>query len=76
VSPQATDADLVETLLTLRRTAPALGAKKLLAVATVALARYDERHRRFDPLPIAVKGGRSTTSAGSAPALKNRKHNV
>ena len=39
-----------------------------LHFATVALARYDERHRRFDPLPIAVNGGRSASCAGSAPA--------
>jgi putative transposase len=47
-----------------------------LHFATVALARYDERHRRFDPLPIAVKGGRSASYAGSAPALKNGKTNA
>ncbi len=40
--------------------------------ATVALARYDERHRTFQPIPIAVNGGRSASSAGSAPALEER----
>ena len=44
-----------------------------LHFATVALARYDERHRCFAPLPIAVNGGRSASYAGSAPALKNGK---
>ena len=44
--------------------------------ATVALARYDERHRTFHPIPTAVNGGRSASSAGSAPALKNGKDNA
>ena len=44
--------------------------------ATVALARYDERHRTLHPLPIAVNGGRSASFAGSAPALKNGKDNA
>lgn len=43
--------------------------------ATVALARYDERHRTFQAIPIAVNGGRSASSAGSAPDLKNQKSN-
>jgi putative transposase len=43
--------------------------------ATVALARYDERHRTFQAIPIAVNGGRSASSAGSAPDLKNKKGN-
>jgi len=43
--------------------------------ATVALARYDERHRTLHPIPLAVKGGRSASSAGSAPDLKNGKAN-
>ena len=47
-----------------------------LHFATIALARYDERHRRFDPLPLAVTGGRSASCAGSAPALKNGKTNA
>jgi hypothetical protein len=38
--------------------------------ATVALARYDDRHRTFQEIPIAVNGGRSASSAGSAPDLK------
>jgi putative transposase len=44
-----------------------------LHFATVALARYDERHRTLHPLPIAVNGGRSASSAGSAPVLKNER---
>jgi len=44
--------------------------------ATVALARYDERHHTFQPIPVAVNGGRSASSAGSAPALKNEKDNA
>ena len=43
--------------------------------ATVALARYDERHRTFQPISIALNGGRSASSAGSAPALKNNNGN-
>src|SRR3954468_8587573 len=43
--------------------------------ATVALARYDERHRTFQEIPNAVNGGRSASSAGSAPDLENRKRN-
>ena len=46
-----------------------------LSFATVALARYDERHRTFRPLPIAVNGGRSAGFASSAPDLKSRKTN-
>ena len=44
-----------------------------LHFATVALARYDERHRLLHPIPIAVNGGRSASIAGSAPALKNKR---
>jgi hypothetical protein len=40
--------------------------------ATVALARYDERHRTLQPIPLALNGGRSASSAGSAPALNTR----
>jgi transposase InsO family protein len=47
-----------------------------LHFATVALARYDERHRSLHPIPIAVNGGRSASSAGSAPDLENGKHNA
>jgi hypothetical protein len=47
-----------------------------LQFATLALARYDERHRTLYPLPIAVKGGRSASFAGSAPDLKNEKINA
>ena len=46
-----------------------------LHFATVALARYDERHRTLRPLPIALKGGRSASFAGSAPAPKKKKTN-
>jgi putative transposase len=42
-----------------------------LHIATVALARYDERHRLLRPLPIAGNEGRSAGGAGSAPDLKN-----
>jgi hypothetical protein len=44
-----------------------------LHFATVALARYDERHRTLHPIPIAVNEGRSASFAGSAPDLKNGK---
>jgi transposase InsO family protein len=36
--------------------------------ATVALARFDERHRNVHPLAALVKAGRSASFAGSAPA--------
>lgn len=42
--------------------------------ASVALARYDERHRTLRPIPIAVTGGRSAGCAGSAPDTKTEKH--
>jgi hypothetical protein len=44
-----------------------------LHFATVALARYDERHRLLHPIALAVTGGRSAGVAGSAPDLKNGK---
>ena len=47
-----------------------------LRFATVALARYDERHRRLQPIPITVTGGRSASYAGSAPPLKTGQDNV
>jgi putative transposase len=47
-----------------------------LHFATVALARYDERHRTLHPIAIAVNGGRSASFAGSAPDLKNGKDNA
>jgi len=47
-----------------------------LRFATFALARYDERHRTLQPIPIAVKVGRSAGFAGAAPDLKNGKNNV
>lgn len=42
-----------------------------LHFATVALARYDERHRTLRPIRIAVTEGRSAGGAGSAPDPKN-----
>jgi transposase InsO family protein len=42
-----------------------------LRFATVALARYDERHRILHPIASAVTAGRSAGIAGSAPVLKN-----
>jgi transposase InsO family protein len=47
-----------------------------LRFATVALARYDERHRSLHPILIAVKVGRSASCAGFAPHLKTRKANA
>jgi putative transposase len=44
-----------------------------LHFATLALARYDERHRILRPLPVAMNGGRSASFAGSAPDLKSTK---
>ncbi len=41
--------------------------------ATIALARYDERHRSIRPIANAVTAGRSAGSAGSAPDLKRPK---
>jgi putative transposase len=46
-----------------------------LHFATVALARYDERHRTLHPISLAVNGGRSASCAGSAPDLKSKKGN-
>jgi transposase InsO family protein len=46
-----------------------------LRFATVALARYDERHRTLHPIQLAVTVGRSASFAGSAPDLKNGKDN-
>ena len=43
--------------------------------ATVILGRFDERQHRIHPI-AAVSAGRSASSAGSAPALKNGKTNV
>jgi transposase InsO family protein len=47
-----------------------------LHFATVAVARYDERHRSLHPIPIAMNRGRSASGAGSAPDLKNGKDNA
>jgi putative transposase len=44
-----------------------------LHFATVALGRYDERHRTLHPIPIAVNTGRFASFASSAPDLKNGK---
>jgi putative transposase len=41
--------------------------------ATVALARYDERHHSFHPIASQYSVGRSASSAGSAPVMKNEK---
>jgi transposase InsO family protein len=38
--------------------------------ATVALARYDDRHRSLQPLASLSAAGRSASSAGSAPVTK------
>jgi putative transposase len=43
--------------------------------ATVPLARYDDRCRTLHPI-ATVSGGRSASCAGSAPDLKNGKHNA
>ena len=39
--------------------------------ATVALARYDERQRSIHPIASQCAAGRSASSAGSAPNMKN-----
>ena len=39
--------------------------------ASVVLARYDERHRRLQPI-VPVTAGRSASAAGSAPDLKQK----
>ena len=39
--------------------------------ASVVLGRFDERHRRIHPI-AAITAGRSASSAGSAPHLKNK----
>jgi hypothetical protein len=44
--------------------------------ATVALARYDERHRSLHPIASPVRAGRSASFAGSAPDLKNGQDNA
>ncbi len=47
-----------------------------LYFATVALARYDERHGQFHPLAGGVTSGRSAGCAGSAPDVKNGKRHA
>jgi transposase InsO family protein len=42
--------------------------------ATVALARYDERHRSIHPITPQMTAGRSASFAGSAPDLEHGKH--
>ena len=44
-----------------------------LRFATVALARYDERHRSLHPIASQVTAGRSASVAGAAPDPKNGK---
>jgi len=43
-----------------------------LRFATIALARYDERHRSIHPIASPASAGRSASSAGSAPVMKNK----
>jgi putative transposase len=43
-----------------------------LRFATVALARYDDRHRSLHPLASQSSPGRSASCAGSAPDKKNK----
>lgn len=45
-----------------------------LRFATVALARYDDRHRSLHPMASRSSAGRSASSAGSAPVRKNKTH--
>jgi len=40
--------------------------------ATLALGRYDERHRRIQPL-ASLAEGRSASCAGSAPDMKTKR---
>lgn len=47
-----------------------------LHFATVALARYDERHRTLHPIRFAENGGRPASCAGSAPDRKNTTNNA
>jgi hypothetical protein len=42
-----------------------------LHFATVALGRYDERHRSIHPIASQMTAGRSASVAGAAPDLKN-----
>src|SRR5262249_26830321 len=44
-----------------------------LRFTTMALARYDARHRTLHPIAAAVTAGRSAGAAGSAPDLKSGK---
>ena len=83
-SPQATDPELLATLIRVRQRHPRWGAKKLLTVAarqdakadvsfaTVVLGRFDERQHCIHPI-TPVTAGRSASSAGSAPARKNER---
>ena len=45
-----------------------------LRFATIALARYNDRYRSIHPIASPSAAGRSASSAGSAPDIKN-KHN-
>lgn len=42
--------------------------------ATVALGRFDDRHRRIHPMAPLNAVGRSASCAGSAPAARKKKH--
>jgi putative transposase len=44
-----------------------------LRFATVALARYDERRRALHAIPVALKGARSASDAGSARDRKTQR---
>ena len=44
-----------------------------LHFATIALARYDERRRRIQPIASLITPGRSASCAGSAPDATNGK---
>jgi putative transposase len=44
-----------------------------LRFATVALARYDDRRRSIHPLASLSAAGRSASTAGSAPHMKNKR---
>lgn len=45
-------------------------------LGSLAIGRYDERQHLFHPISSQISVGRSASSAGSAPALKNGKTNA
>ena len=47
-----------------------------LHFGSVALARYDARHRTLHPIPASVNGGRAASFAGSAPDRTTQKNNA